>query len=157
METQQIVLIVILVLIMLAFALFRKRGGPLKYPEIVQALIINVRVNIVICDNLPISEKPKTFECNNWILNKDKIGFLTESQKELLTNTFNTIIEEMNPKIRAAKKEKSDSYKNLNLSELKTNLEKCRDELEGWMMKTIGKKALPPKYPSVASMFLGDR
>jgi len=89
-------------------------------------------------------------------MNKNKIGFLGESLKKMLIETF-TLAEEFNKEIRAAKKAKSDSYKDLDLEHFKELLNKCRQELEDWMVKTTGQKEIAPKYSSISSLFFGDR
>jgi hypothetical protein len=89
-------------------------------------------------------------------MNKTKIGFLTETQKTLLKETF-TLTDELNVQIRAAKKEKSDSYKSLDLTKYKELLEKSQKELEDWMVTNTGQKELPLKYPSLWNIFTGDR
>jgi len=156
MDSGAIFLLISVAVILLLFSLLRRRGGPSKYPEVVQFILYDVKLNQIIAENFLKYEKPKTFETTNWMMNKEKIGFLTETQKNLLKETFG-IIEGFNKEIKAARKAKSESYKGLDLTKLRENLEKCRKELEDWMMTNVGKTELPPKYPSLASFFFGDR
>jgi hypothetical protein len=149
------ILVVIIILALFLLNLLRPRGGPSKYPEIVQAILWDVKINRVIAENFLLYPKVKLFETNNWRMNRLKIRFLTETQQKLLQETFSSI-EENNRLIKAAKREKTDSYKSINLSVLKENLDKCREELENWLIRNIGTKELPPKYPTVSGMFFGE-
>ncbi|HXY73829.1 MAG TPA: hypothetical protein VEH58_00735 [Dehalococcoidales bacterium] len=150
------ILIAIIAAALLLLSLLRPRGGPSKYPEVAQAILWDVKINRIIAENFLQYPKVKTFETNNWRLNRSRIRFLSESQQKLLQETFKNI-EEDNRLIKAAKKAKSDSYKNIDLSALKANLDKCILELENWLQTNIGTKELPPKYPTISGMFFGDR
>jgi hypothetical protein len=148
--------IVSIAVIMLLFSLLRRRGGPGKYPEVVQYILYDVKLNQVLVETFKQREKAKIFEVTNWTMNKTRIGFLSETQKKLLKDTF-ALTEEVNKEIRAAKKAKSESFRNLDLTKLKEMLDECRKELEDWMMTNVGQKELPPKYPSLSSFFFGER
>jgi hypothetical protein len=150
------ILLVSIGLVLILFSLIRRRGGPGKYPEVVQYILYDVKLNLIIAENFTKYQKPRVFETTNWMMNKEKIGFLTESLKNLLKETF-TLIEGFNKEIKAAKKARSESYKSLDLTKLRENLAQCRKELEDWMMTTVGKTELPPRYPSLTSFFFGDR
>jgi uncharacterized protein YpuA (DUF1002 family) len=148
--------IVSIAVIMLLFSLLRRRGGPGKYPEVVQYILYDVKLNQVLVETFKQRQKAKIFEVTNWTMNKTRIGFLSETQKKLLKDTF-ALTEEVNKEIRAAKKAKSESFRNLDLTKLKEMLDECRKELEDWMMTNVGQKELPPKYPSLSSFFFGER
>jgi predicted transcriptional regulator len=156
MDSGSWLLIISGAIILLLFTFLRPRGGPRKYPEIVQFILYDIKLNQVLADTFLQRQKLKTFESNNWEMNKTKIGFLTETQKELLKETF-TIVDELNVGIKAAKKNKSDSYKSLDLSKFKELLDRCQKELEDWMVTNTGQKELPLKYPSIWGFFFGER
>lgn len=156
MDSGAIVFVISLAMVLLLFSLLRRRGGPAKYPEVVQSLLYDVKLNLILVETFAKREKPKTFETTNWMMNKTRIGFLSESQKQLLKDTF-AHIDELNVTIKAAKREKSDSFRSLDVSKLKALLDQCIQELEGWMMDKIGAKELPPKYPSLSGFFFGER
>jgi hypothetical protein len=149
-------LVISIALVLVLFSLLRRRGGPGKYPEVVQFILYDVKLNQIIADNLPKYVKPKTFEYTNWVMNKTRIGFLTETLKKNLKEVF-VLVDEYNKLIKTARKEKSESYKSIDLTRFKTLLEECRKELEDWMMTNTGMKELPPKYPTLSSFFFGDR
>ena len=148
--------IAIIIIIVILISLTRRRGGVAKYPEIVQCLLYDVRINQGIAKFFPELKKPRQFENTNRLMNKDKIGFLGESLKLMLKETF-ALAEEYNKQIKEAKKAKSESYKTIDLTRFKELLEKCRKELEDWMIQKTGAKDLPPKYPTLMDSLFGQR
>ena len=76
--------------------------------------------------------------------------------RKTLSYVFQTV-GEFNDQIQVAKKAKSTSYMNINVSKLKEPLAKSKQGLEDWMMDTIGKKELPPQYPTLMGMLFGQR
>jgi hypothetical protein len=156
MNPGALILVLSLLVIIILFSLFRRRGGPSKYPETVQAILWDVKINEVLANTIQVRPKPTPFETVNWQLYQKKMGFLEETLKQDLRESFE-LATKFNVDIRAARKAKSDSYKNLDLSRLKELLVKCRQELEDWMIKNTGSKELPPKYPTMSSFFFGDR
>jgi hypothetical protein len=151
-------LIISLAAIVVLFMLLRPRAGSRKYPEIIQFILYDIKMNQALVETFPKRDKPKTFESNNWEVNKTKIGFLTETQKDLLKETF-ALADELNIVIKAAKRDRSDlsSYKNLDLTKFKELLDRCQKELEDWMVTTTGQKEMPLKYPSILSILFGER
>lgn len=150
------VAIISLAIIMILVSLVRRRGGAAKYPEIVQALLYDVRFNLGLSMHFLELKKPRRFENMNWLMNKDRIGFLGEQLQLMLKEAFG-LVEEYNKQIKAAKKDKSDSYKTIDLTSFKELLGKCRQELEDWMIQKTGSKDLQPKYPTLMGFFLGER
>jgi hypothetical protein len=153
-ETWEIILIIGIVLIL--FSLVRRRGGAAKYPEVVQALLYDVKLDQALAEHFLEITKMRRFENVNWLMNKDKIGFLGESLKDMLRETFK-LVEEFNQQIKEAQKAKSDSYKTIDLTRFKELLDKCRQELEDWMVQKTGQKELPPKYPTLWGSLFGER
>ena len=156
MATGSWVIIAIIGIVLIFFSLLRRRGGAAKYPEVVQALLYDVKLNQALATHFLEIAKPRRFENVNWLMNKDKIGFLGESLKEMLREVF-AKVEEYNKQIKEAQKAKSDSYKAIDLTRFKELLEKCRQELEDWMVQKTGQKELPPKYPTIMGTFFGER
>lgn len=154
MQTWEVIIIIGIVLIL--FSLVRRRGGAAKYPEVVQALLYDVKLDQALAEHFLEITKLRRFENVNWLMNKDKIGFLGESLKDMLRETFK-LVEEFNQQIKAAQKAKSDSYKTIDLTRFKELLDKCRQELEDWMVQKTGQKELPPKYPTLWGSLFGER
>jgi hypothetical protein len=153
-QTWEVIIIIGIVLIL--FSLVRRRGGAAKYPEVVQALLYDVKLDQALAEHFLEITKLRRFENVNWLMNKDKIGFLGESLKDMLRETFK-LVEEFNQQIKAAQKAKSDSYKTIDLTRFKELLDKCRQELEDWMVQKTGQKELPPKYPTLWGSLFGER
>lgn len=156
MGDNQWILLVLLGAIVLLFTLLRKKGNVRKYPEIVQAVLFEVKLNQSLADYFSRNDKYRRFEYVNWEMNKDKIGFLSDSLKQMLKEAF-TLAKEFNDKIKQAKKAKDHSHKNIDLARLKELLAICREELENWMVEKTGKKELPPRYPTLMDTFFGER
>ena len=156
MGTGSWVLIAIVGIVLIFFSLMRRRGGVAKYPEVVQALLFDIKLNQALAIHFLEIEKPRRFENVNWQMNKDKVGFLGEELKEMLREIF-AKVEEYNKLIKEAKKARSDSYKSIDLARFKELLDKCRQELEDWMVQKTGQKELPPKYPTLMGTLFGER
>ena len=150
------VIIAIIGIVLILFSLVRRRGGAAKYPEVVQALLYDVKLDQALAEHFLEITKLRRFENVNWLMNKDKIGFLGESLKDMLRETFK-LVEEFNQQIKEAQKAKSDSYKTIDLTRFKELLDKCRQELEDWMVQKTGQKELPPKYPTLWGSLFGER
>jgi len=155
MDPQIVFLIVTLGVILVLFSLLRRRAGPKKYPEIVQYLLWDIKLNQALVANFQTRTKVRYFEQNGWLLNKTKIGFLSETVKDMLKEIF-TLVAEYNAVIRASKKNKDANYLSLDLNHFQELLTKCRKELEDWMVKTTGSVEYQPKAPGISSFFLGD-
>jgi hypothetical protein len=115
-----------------------------------------VRLNQALALHFLEIPKPRRFENANWMMNKDRIAFLSEDTKEMLREIY-VLVDEYNLQIKAANKAKSDSYKTIDLTRFKELLEKTRKDLEDWMIEKTGKKDLPPKYPTITGTFFGER
>ena len=150
------ILLAIIAMLLILFTLMRRKGGAAKYPEVVQSILFDIKINQALAANFLIIEKPRRFENANWMMNKDKISFLGETVKDMLKEVF-ILVEDYNKQIKAAKKAKSDSYKSIDMTRFKELLEKCRQELEDWMVQKTGAKELPPKYPTLMGTFFGER
>ena len=156
MDFGALAVVLSIVVIVVLFSFFRGHGGVKHRPEVVQFVLFDVKLNQVLVDTFHKREKPRRLEKTNWEINKSKIGFLGESLKETLKLTFD-MVEEVNQELKQAKKNKSLSYQDINVSKLKEPLAKCREGLEGWLMDTIGTTEVSPRYPSITGFLFGDR
>jgi len=156
MDTGGLILIVSVVVIVLLFSLLRGRGGVRNRPEVIQFLLFDVKINQALVETFHQREKFKRFERTNWELNKSKISFLSDSLQETLKMTFD-MVEDINADLKIIKKDKSRSFKELNVSKLKEPLTKCREGLEGWLIDAIGTTEVPIRYPSLTGFLFGDR
>ena len=97
---------------------------------------------------------------DNMVEKCDKCGSADLRDPLQLRNALSYVFEtvgEFNDQIKAAKKARSTSYLSIDVAKLKEPLAKIRQGLEDWMMDTIGKKELPPEYPSLTGMIFGQR
>jgi len=155
MNSQVVILLISGAVVLLLFSLLRRRGGPKKYPEVVQYLLWDIKLNQALVNSFATRDKVRYFEQNGWLLNKTKIGFLSESVKDDLNETF-TLVAQFNQIIRESKKKKDYAYRSIDLTHFKELLAKCREALEDWMVKNTGSKEYQPKQPGFSSFFLGD-
>ncbi len=157
MDTGGLVLIVSVIVIVLLFSLLRGRGGSVRNrPEVIQFLLFDVKINQALVETYHQREKFKRFERTNWELNKSKISFLSDSLQETLKMTF-SMVEDINAELKIIKKDKSRSFKEINVSQLEEPLAKCREGLEGWLIDAIGTTEVPIRYPSLTGFLFGDR
>jgi len=156
MDFGAIGLILTIVVVVLLFSLLRGRGGVQRRPEVVKFLLYDVKLNQVLVDTFYEREKPRRFEHTNWEINKSKIDFLGESLKETLRSTFG-MITDLNQDLKAIRKNKSRSHKELDVTPLKEPLARCREGLEGWLIDTLGTTDVPPSYPSLMGFLFGER
>jgi len=156
MDTGAIVLIVTICALIILFSLFRGKGDVRRRPEVVQFLLFDIKMNQALVDTFFEREKLRGFERTNWEVNKSRIGFLGESLKDTLRNTF-ALVEELNEEIKAVKKDKTRDRHEIDVSKLTEPLAKCREGLEGWLMETLGTTEVKPRYPSVMGMLFGER
>lgn len=150
------IVIIAMAIILILFSLVRRRGGPAKYPEIIQSLLYDIKYNQALSQAFPSLEKPRHFNDSNWQFNKSKIGFLGESTKQKLKELFG-MAAEFNLQIKECKRNRSDSYRSIDLTRFKELLAQCREDLENWMIEKVGSKELPMKYPTLGDFFFGSR
>ena len=60
------VCVITLAIILILVSLVRRRGGAAKYPEIVQALLYDIRFNQGLAAYFFELKKPRRFENTNW-------------------------------------------------------------------------------------------
>ena len=88
----------------------------------------------------------RRFENVNWLMNKDKIGFLGESLKDMLRETFK-LVEEFNQQIKAAKKPSLIVTRPSTLPDSKNYwINAVRNWKIGWFRKP-GRKNYPRNIP----------
>lgn len=156
MNLGPLILVLSVVVAVVLFSLLRGRGGVRHRPEVVQNLLYDIRLNQALVEVFHLRAKPRKFEKTNWEINKSRIGFLADSLKETLRSTF-AIVEELNQEIKRVRKDKTLSYRSIDVSRLVEPLAACRKGLEGWMMENVGTTELPPRYPSITGFLFGER
>ncbi len=157
MGSEIIPLILTVVLLLVVFYFLRGRGGGVgNRPELVQGLLSEVKLNQVLVETFQLRQKPKKFEMTRWQINNGKIDFLEESLQDTLAKAF-SMVEDFNQQIQIAKKEKSTSYMNIDVAELRGPLAESKKGLEDWLEETTGHRELPIRYPSPFGWLFGER
>ncbi len=158
MSGESFVIIAILAVGLLFFAFLRRRGSSERnQPETVRSLLSEVRINEALAETFELRPKPQTFEINTWLLNKDKLTFLTKPLQDAISEAF-TLAEGFNREIRLARKDKSYDYKaHIQVNRMKEPLAKSKAGLEEWLMVHVGGKDPPTKYPSLTDSLFGGR
>ncbi len=150
------IILSIIALIILQFFL-RKRKPETTRQEIVQSMLSEVKLNQALAEGYHLRQKTKKFETVSWQRNKNKLDFLSQPLQIVLSDTF-TVIEDFNQQIAMAKKNKSASYMaNVNADRVKEPLAKSKQGLEEWLLKNMGTKEPPTKYPSIIDGLFGGR
>ena len=157
MDSGSIPLILTVVLLLVVFYFLRGRGGGVgNRPELVQSLLTEVKLNQALVETFQLRQKPKKFEMTSWEVYKTSIDFLEESLQDTLANAFG-MFEDFNKQIKIAKKEKSNSYMDIDIAKLREPLAKSRKGLEDWLEETTGHRELPTRYPSLFGSLFGER
>ena len=147
------IIVLIVGLIALQFIVGRRRKPESTRQQIIQDLLLEVRLNQAMLESYHQRLKPKKFEVNDWKRSKDKLDFLGQSLQRSLSDAY-MIIEDFNHQIDEAKKYKSASYMaSVNTDKLKEPLAKCRQGLQEWLLASTA--ANPPKRPGILDEWLG--
>ncbi len=147
------IIVIIIGLIVLQFIFGRRRKPESTRQQIIQDLLLEVRLNQAMLESYHQRQKPKKFEVNDWKRSKDKLDFLGQSLQRSLSDAY-MIIEDFNKQIDEAKKYNSASYMaSVNTDKLKEPLTKCRQGLQEWLRASTA--ANPPKRPGILDEWLG--
>ena len=147
------IILLIAGLVVLQFIAGRRRKPESSRQQIIQNLLLEVRLNQAMLESYHQRQKPKKFQTNDWTRNKDKIDFLGQSLQRNLSDAY-MIIEDFIHQIDEAKKYRSANYMaSVNPDKLKEPLAKCRQGLQEWLLASTA--ANPPKRPNILDEWLG--
>ena len=150
-------ILIVVGLIVLQIFLGRRRRGARSQQQIVQSLLLEIRVNQALAETFMQREKPRKFDINGWRLYKNKIDFLSQSLQTDLSNVY-MIMEDYNIQIESAKKFKSTSYMvSVDVNRLHEPLKKCREELEQWLQLSTGSREPQTEYRGMMDNLFGGR
>ncbi|MFC2051479.1 hypothetical protein ACFLT4_01950 [Chloroflexota bacterium] len=140
-------------LVILQFFVGRRRKPESTRQEIIQNLLLEVRLNQAMLETYHQRQKPRKFEVTGWKRSRDKLDFLGQSLQRSLSDAY-MIIEDFNQQIGEAKKHKSAGYMaSVNTEKLKEPLAKCKQGLEEWLLASTAKN--PPRQPGILDEWLG--
>ncbi len=151
-------LIVVAVIVLVLLQIFLRKSKPeAAEQEVVQSLLLEVRVNQALLESFHLWQKPRKFEMVSWRRNKTKLDFLNQSLQSALSDAFG-MAEDVNQRVVDAKKYKSASYLvGINIDKLKEPLAKSKEGLEEWLLMKLGTIDPSPKYPGLLDGWFGGR
>lgn len=124
----------------------RMRRAPLGR---VVGILSNVKHNERLCENFSFHRSIGRLKAGAWHKNKNKVEFLPQGLMTVLSELFE-MVDEVNERIDAAIKFKSDSYMAaIDISKLKTPLATCREQLQEWVYTNINNPEYLPKRRSL--------
>ena len=146
-EILQKYIIVIVMVLLLAFNIFRKsRRGQQKTPlGAVGGLLVEIDYNQKLLATFSYHRQIKKFETGGWERNKEKLDFLPQGLLTILADTFR-LAADFNEKIDMAMKYKSDSYlASIDVRKMQPLLDKSRQRLEEWLQANRQNPEYSPK------------
>ena len=127
------IIIPIVILIVLTMVMRRRRPAEKTEAEIVGSLFMDVNENLRLVEKFSYERRPRKFKTDSWKRNSEKIGFLSQSLRDTLSEAF-TMAEEFNRSIDAAKKQRANIYlTGVDAHKLEAPLTKSKEELEEWI------------------------
>lgn len=139
-----IVIVVIFLLLVLSvyIRLRRTREAPLGR---VISILSNINHNVKLVDNFSFRRQAGKLKTSGWKRNKDRVDFLPQELRQTLAQAFE-MSEEINERIAAARKFKSDSYMaGIDVSKLKAPLANSKQQLTEWLRENLQNPQFLPK------------
>jgi len=152
--TGNLPLIIGLIVVLLIQFYFMRKRKPDTEKNIVQSVLLDVKINQAITELIKDGRKPKKFSSSNYNINKNRLDFLSHSLVASLSNAFG-IVDDYNQQIRQAKKSKPPGYVEIDVKRLNGPLAESREGLEDWLMAHGGQQGPPIKYPSIFDTLFG--
>ena len=149
------VIATIIGLILLQFFLRRRRKPETTYPEIIQNLLSEVRLNLRLAEAFSYRKQTRKFITTSWQLNKNNLDFLDQPTQISISDAF-MMAEDFNQQIASAKKFKSTSYLAvIDTDKMKVHLTKSQEGLEHWLQSEVGTIEPPMKTPGPFDDLIG--
>ena len=145
-ETAINILLVILVIGALALNIYIKARRTGKTPlGRVARILMNVNYNERLVENFGYHSRVGKLKTGAWQKNKDKLEFLPQELRQTLSHVFE-MSEDINGRIDAARKFKSDSYMaGIDVSKIKEPLARSKEELQVWLQANMQNPEYQPK------------
>ena len=145
-ETTINILMVVLLIGALGLNIFMKYRRSRKTPlGRVANILIDINRNVRFVDNFSYHHGAGKMKTGAWNRNKDKVDFLPQELRMTLSQLFD-MSEQVNERIAAARKFKSDSYMaGIDLSKLKTPLATSHQQLQEWLQENMQNPEYQPK------------
>ncbi len=144
-ETGSNAILGIVVVLFLALNIYvrSRRGGKVPLGRAISVLA-EINHNEKLVDNFSFHYGVGRMKTGAWKKNKDKVDFLPRELRMILSRAFE-MSEEVNDRIDAARKFKSDSYMaGIDVSKLKAPLAESKQQLQAWLQANMQN----PEYQS---------
>lgn len=144
-DNSNIILIVVM-LLMLVLAIYIKSRRELRTPlGRVIVIFSQVKHNVKLVENFGYHHNVGRLKTGAWNRNKDRVAFLPQDLQETLAHTFE-MSDEVNQRIDAARKFKSDSYMaGIDVEKLKAPLARSQQQLQEWLQANMSNPEYLPK------------
>jgi len=145
-ETVINILVGVVILLFLGLNIYVKSRRSLKTPLGRVALILtNINHNVNMVENFSFHHGVGKMKTDAWQKNKDNIDILPQESRMALSQVFE-MCEEVNGRIDAARKFKSDSYMaGIDISRLKAPLADSQRRLQEWLQANMNNPEYQPK------------
>ncbi len=111
----------------------------------VTSIILDARHNLRVIQNFKFHRGVKKLKTRSWTRNRDKVDFLPMELLSELSQVFD-MSEDINQRIEAARKFKSDSYMaGIDVSKLEAPLEHVIPPLQEWLQENMSNPDYAPK------------
>lgn len=145
-ETGINIIIGVIVLLFLGLNIYVKSRRSLKSPlGRVAFILTDINHNVNLVENFSFHHGVGRMKTGAWQKNKDKIDLLPQELRMALSQVFE-MCEEVNGRIDAARKFKSDSYMaGIDISKLKAPLADSQKQLQEWLQANMQNPEYQPK------------
>ena len=145
-ETSMNILLGVLIFgILVANIYFKKRKSEKSLLGMAAGIFSDVNKNLDVVENFSFHRQVGKLKSSNWQRNKDKVDFLPVEIRSILSKAFD-LVEEVNQRIDAARKYKSDSYMaGIDVDKLKEPLAKSKQQLHEWLQENMQNPEYAPK------------
>jgi uncharacterized repeat protein (TIGR04076 family) len=128
------------IIFLLVNVFFKKQQEQKRRLTVVRSLLSDIDYNQNLIEASSYQRKMNKFKTKTWKSNKGKMNYIAPDLYSNLSDAFG-IAEELNREIDAAKKHRLASYMaTLQTDRLRKPLDRCKQELEAWLMVNKDKK-----------------
>ena len=140
-----ILLGILIALLLVANFFFRKRKAEKTPLGSVVSIFTELRHNQKLVETFSFHWKARRFKTASWKRNNAKIDFIPMEIRATLSKAFD-MVEDVNQRIDAAKKYKSDSYMAaIDVDKLKVPLAQGAEQLQLWLQENMNNPEYLPK------------
>ncbi len=140
-----ILLGVAIVVFLILNVIFRRRREEKTPLGRVASIFVDISRNEKMIDNFGLSRGYKKLNTGGWRRNSNKIDFLPQELQVELGKVFD-MAEEINGRIEAARKFKSQSYMaGIDVSRMQAPLAKTKEQLQLWLQENMQNPEYAPK------------